>query len=235
MPNKCCVPRCHGNYTAECKAHVFRFPRYDELLMKWIRAIPRQDFCPTRNSRVCEAHFSPEDILRETSYLDDASGQTGMASLPYPRLRKNAVSSRFPDCPTYLSTESATRDSPDTNRIRLAALAMQRALAESAETFRQDEEADKIVRTEDIVAHITLIKSTFWYTIPSNERIILLHIVEHEAPSIKYSATIKVDLVLTFHFMKCLTTKLGSILFVPPVAKSKRELSRWRPEMGQPA
>ncbi|KAH7954125.1 hypothetical protein HPB49_015717 [Dermacentor silvarum] len=86
MPNKCCVPCCRGNYTAKCKTHVFRFPRDKELLKKWIRAIPRQHFCPTGNSRVCEAHFSPKDILRETSYLDDASWKTVTAPLPYPRL-----------------------------------------------------------------------------------------------------------------------------------------------------
>ncbi|KAH7954872.1 hypothetical protein HPB49_022394 [Dermacentor silvarum] len=104
---------------------------------------------------------------------------------------------------------------------------MQRAPAESAETFHQEEEADKFVRSEDILAHMRLKKSTFWYTIQSNERIILLHIIEDEAPWIKYSMTTKADLVVTFHFMKCLATKLGSILHVPPTAKSKRELDEF--------
>lgn len=83
------------------------------------------------------------------------------------------------------------------------------------------------MRTEDIVAHMRLKKSTFWHTIQSNKRIILLHIVEDEAPWIKYFVTIKADLVVTFHFMKCLTTKLGSILRVPPTTKSKRELDEF--------
>ncbi|KAH7981145.1 hypothetical protein HPB49_022042 [Dermacentor silvarum] len=61
---------------------------------------------------------------------------------------------------------------------------------------------------------------------PSNEQ--FLHIVEDEAPWIKYSVTVKPDLVVTFHFMKSLTTKLASILHVPPTAKSKRELDEFR-------
>ncbi|KAH7981414.1 hypothetical protein HPB49_023971 [Dermacentor silvarum] len=39
--------------------------------------------------------------------------------------------------------------------------------------------------------------------------------------------TTKADLVVTFHFMKGLTRKLGSILRVPPTAKSKRELGEF--------
>ncbi|KAH7945542.1 hypothetical protein HPB49_012178 [Dermacentor silvarum] len=81
-----------------------------------------------------------------------------------------------------------------------------------------------MVRTEDIVAHMRLKKSTSWYTIKRNQRIILLHIVEDEAPWIMYSVTIKADLIIMFHFLKCLTTKLGSILRVPATAESKREL-----------
>lgn len=52
MPNKCCVPRCRGNYKNGSKVRIFRFPKDEELRQKWIRAIPRENFLPTENTRV---------------------------------------------------------------------------------------------------------------------------------------------------------------------------------------
>ncbi|KAH7948923.1 hypothetical protein HPB49_003439 [Dermacentor silvarum] len=48
-----------------------------------------------------------------------------------------------------------------------------------------------------------------------------------EAPWIKYYVTIKADLIVSFRFMKCLTTKLGCILRVTPTAKSKSEVDEF--------
>ena len=52
MPYACVVPNCKGNYRSGPKVHVFAFPKNEELTGKWIGAIKRENFTPTKNSRV---------------------------------------------------------------------------------------------------------------------------------------------------------------------------------------
>jgi len=52
MPDRCFVPRCKGNYDNGPKIHVFKFPSDEALKQKWIYAIRRDDFVPTRHSKV---------------------------------------------------------------------------------------------------------------------------------------------------------------------------------------
>lgn len=52
MVNKCCVPRCRGNYRNGPKVHAFSFPSNAELRQKWLDAIPRQYFQPGKHSKV---------------------------------------------------------------------------------------------------------------------------------------------------------------------------------------
>lgn len=53
MPNKCSVPRCNGNYENNGpRVHIFSFPRDETLSNKWLRAIKRDHFKPSKNSRV---------------------------------------------------------------------------------------------------------------------------------------------------------------------------------------
>lgn len=53
MPFTCVVPGCQGNYRSGPKVKVFSFPKDTELANKWIRAIKRENFTPTKNSKVC--------------------------------------------------------------------------------------------------------------------------------------------------------------------------------------
>lgn len=53
MGYKCCVPNCNSNYKGGPKITVFRFPKKDDLTKKkWMSGIPRENFIPTKNSRV---------------------------------------------------------------------------------------------------------------------------------------------------------------------------------------
>lgn len=52
MPRKCCVPACKGNYSNGPKVSVFTFPANKELRQKWLKAICRDDFVPTKQSVV---------------------------------------------------------------------------------------------------------------------------------------------------------------------------------------
>ncbi|KAH8019855.1 hypothetical protein HPB51_022827 [Rhipicephalus microplus] len=161
MPYKCCVPQCRGNYDSTRKVRVFRFPHDEELCRKWVRAVPRENFSPTQYSRVCELHFQPEDIMYETSYVDDRTGRTVTAPLPSSRIRPGAVPSKFPACPSYFSKESTSRESPDSKQKRFEVEALQAAIAESAETSLREEEADRIACIRDLACHLRNRDSTF--------------------------------------------------------------------------
>ncbi|KAH9376602.1 hypothetical protein HPB48_005813 [Haemaphysalis longicornis] len=64
--------------------------------------------------------------------------------------------------------------------------------------------------------------SKFWHAIETNGNLILLHIIYHEAPSIKYSVVVKPDLTITLHVTKTPARRLGCNLLVPAVANSQR-------------
>lgn len=59
MVNKCCVPGCVGNYDAENKVHIFKFPADEDLRIKWLQAIKRDNFIPSKHSVVSSFHFKP--------------------------------------------------------------------------------------------------------------------------------------------------------------------------------
>ncbi|XP_045110304.1 uncharacterized protein LOC123504081 isoform X2 [Portunus trituberculatus] len=121
MPSTCCVPYCKGNYKTGPRVSVYRFPQQPELRRKWLQAIKRKPFTPTRHSRVstiqvCELHFIPADYEHETSHFDERSGRRLTAKLNVPRLKKDAVPTQIPSCPTYLSSSVQARESPDTRK-----------------------------------------------------------------------------------------------------------------------
>ena len=85
VPNKCCVPRCKGNYSNGPEVHAFKFPADEELKKKWIYAIRRDDFVPTQYSKVSTCRRSALHL--ETS---DGVSRLGTES----RSRRSQVSSR---------------------------------------------------------------------------------------------------------------------------------------------
>ncbi|KAG0439157.1 hypothetical protein HPB47_016738 [Ixodes persulcatus] len=222
MPCKCCVPRCRGNYTVDTKVHVFKFPKDQTLRDAWIRAVPREDLSVTENSRVCELHFGHEDIIREASHTDESTGRTITVPLSHVRLRPDAVPSKFPSCPTYLSREATRREDPDSKRARMEHAAMQKAVAESEETFNRAHEEDKVHSLGELIGHLRSKEMKFWNIIEKDERPVIIHIVDDETPWLKYSVCVKGDMSVTLHVMKTAVKKLGANLVVPEIADSKK-------------
>ncbi|KAH8028420.1 hypothetical protein HPB51_016533 [Rhipicephalus microplus] len=221
MPCKCCVPRCRGNYTVDTKVHVFKFPRDQTLRNAWIRAVPREDLSVAENSRVCELHFREEDIIREASHTDVTTGRTITVPLSHVHLRPDAVPSKFPSCPTYLSRETTRREDPDSKRARMEHAAMQKAIAESEEMFNRAHEEDKVHSLGELIGHLRSKKMKFWNIIEKEERLVIIHIVDDEAPWLKYSVCVKGDMSVTVHVMRTAVRKLGANLVVPEIADSK--------------
>ncbi|XP_076686203.1 uncharacterized protein LOC143378372 [Andrena cerasifolii] len=106
MPRRCCVPGCKGNYDSTLKSDnyisVFLFPKNEELQKKWVAAIPRKQWTPTKYSAVCSLHFADNDIHRYEK-VTSPNGTLENVLLRCPKLVENAVPSIFPNLPTYLS------------------------------------------------------------------------------------------------------------------------------------
>ncbi|XP_042894535.1 THAP domain-containing protein 2, partial [Parasteatoda tepidariorum] len=107
MPHPCCVPAWRGNYKNGPKVSVFSFPKNDALREKWIRAIKREHFSPTKHSKVCEKHFS-EDLLTTTSAYDKETGLLIEAELKIKKLKPDAVPSLHPNLPKHFSTTAVS-------------------------------------------------------------------------------------------------------------------------------
>ena len=73
MGKSCCVPGCHSNYDYKkgkvrsakypTKISSFSFPKDDERLKKWLHAIQRPNWKPTKYSFICARHFDEKYIL----------------------------------------------------------------------------------------------------------------------------------------------------------------------------
>ena len=125
MVNTCCVPGCKSGYRSASsdndKAALFRFPKDEELFKKWIKAIPRKDWIPTKASHVCEKHFYQDDLTMISSDSHTSRKNSRQTqSLKSLRCKPGAIPQLFPDLPAYLSSKpSATRSNNSTSASRI--------------------------------------------------------------------------------------------------------------------
>nr|XP_042912672.1 THAP domain-containing protein 2-like [Parasteatoda tepidariorum] len=131
MPNTCCVTKCNGNYNLQNKVHIFNFPKNEELLKKWVKAIPRTNLIVTKNTKVCERHFQSDDIEFEATFYKKSTRETLRAKFKYPRLKDGAVPSIFPNCPKYLSSANKDRIDPISKKQLLEQQQVNKDLAKS--------------------------------------------------------------------------------------------------------
>lgn len=62
----------HTSLTIIMFTHLFRFPKEQQTLKKWIEATGRTNWEPNKNSRLCSAHFEAESFNRtkKITYLN---------------------------------------------------------------------------------------------------------------------------------------------------------------------
>ena len=105
MVNKCIAAGCRSGYVSQKSSHVritlHSFPRDKEWRDKWIRANPRKDFAPTKNSKMCSLHFAESDFVDEhrDSNSHRRKKHSWNAKLRRRYLKRDAVPSFFPDAP----------------------------------------------------------------------------------------------------------------------------------------
>lgn len=111
MGRKCFAPRCKTGYkSCSQKLSLFCAPKDEERLKVWRNAIPRKDRVLQPSDYLCERHFETHFVSKTWEAV-----YNGNVLISTPRkasLSKDAVPTKFPDCPTYLSKETKRRKRP---------------------------------------------------------------------------------------------------------------------------
>ena len=105
MVNGCVIIGCangalKGKYSDK-NVSMHAFPLDDqELCEKWVKAIRRQNFVPSKHSRLCSSHFQPSDLIEHSADTNvSRQRQHKDRKLAKRYLRKGAIPSIFPDMP----------------------------------------------------------------------------------------------------------------------------------------
>lgn len=198
MPYKCCVPGCSGNYSDDKRVHIFALAKDEQLSKQWVRAIPRDNFQPTKNTRVCEQHFSKGSIKFFNTYFDEKSGKTVDIPLQRPTLLTGSVPTIFPNCPSYLSKPDNNRKSREAKSIIQEEQNLQKALTESIQEY---ETYKKLTTFKNFDEFKQIFESWIlpekWHKIVSNlNEVLLFKIRRSPGPIITYSINIDSELKL---------------------------------------
>jgi hypothetical protein len=128
MPTTCVIPGCRSGYRQTKKDSdsdkeespiFFKFPQESEIRKQWIDVVKkiRKDYEPTKHSRVCHKHFSPENFVTESQDSNNRRKKKRLLNrLSHRRLKKAAIPHIFPNLPKYLSTSQPKQRSSRATR-----------------------------------------------------------------------------------------------------------------------
>jgi hypothetical protein len=132
MVNKCCIPKCRtglrGNVSPEGISR-HQFPTDEAMLGRWLRAIPRKDWTPSKNTVICSLHFRDSDFASRRA---DSNTSRGLQRQDLARkiIKADAVPTVFSLLPTYLTKEKPPERSQMTGssaRLEADNIRLQRA------------------------------------------------------------------------------------------------------------
>ena len=150
MGRTCCVPYCKSGLRASKERKKFSlhsFPSDGVLKERWLRAISRYNFIPSKHSRVCSFHFLKSDF--NTMRSDSNKWRKRGARVCRQLLKKNAIPSVFPNYPSYMQgTHSHERSNSSSSR----------RLQIENDRLEHDIEA---FEEEDVVCDLQSLKATF--------------------------------------------------------------------------
>lgn len=130
MVFKCSAPGCRSGYDKiTTKGITFhKFPLGNkEILRKWTHCLPRANLVPNQNSSLCSLHFTENDFI--TTSKDHRRNKGSPKTLRRRRLLPNAVPSKFPNCPAFLSKSvSASRMASSSARFEKEAMRMEKKI-----------------------------------------------------------------------------------------------------------
>ena len=147
--SSCVVPGCKSGYGSEGKlppgVSKHFFPKDKKRRELWIKAIPRDKWKPSKASIVCSLHFSDDDF--KTERQDSNPSRKKFGSLKRRRLKENAVPTKFPGLPSYLSVSKPKERSKNTSSFNRQQRENEKVNA-TAEAFLKE---DEVKSFEDLI------------------------------------------------------------------------------------
>ncbi|XP_064095205.1 uncharacterized protein LOC135207408 [Macrobrachium nipponense] len=185
MPYKCWVPKCKGNYDNGPKVNIFRFPENEQVKEKWHKKHQERKFSSYGESSVCEQHFHPDDIVRETSIVDEKTGRKITAKLKHPYVKENAVPTVFPNYPQYLKLNEHRRESPESKRQRIEETSVKVAIESSISDAKAYETQIGFRDLQELSRKLKLDK--YWDIIHKEPYLLISHISLSPSPNMMMS------------------------------------------------
>lgn len=188
MPFRCCVPGCKGNSKGGPRVHCFSFPSDEGLYRKWIDAIPRLNFIPTKTNRVCHLHFPDKHIMRTMSQKDSRTGKVFTWDLMRPRLKCGAIPSLFPN-----SSNASEEEDP---------LEIKEELVEVVEVKSEPESSgySEFSSVRDYAKFLALFNDfeapVNWFAVTEEQRVIIFKLVFNPGPLTSYAVAVNSNLKL---------------------------------------
>ncbi|KAI5712107.1 hypothetical protein M8J75_005920 [Diaphorina citri] len=68
MVKSCCAYGCTNRQKTGSGITFHSFPSDVELKRKWVKAIRRQGFEPSRHTVICSSHFSANDFVESSTF-----------------------------------------------------------------------------------------------------------------------------------------------------------------------
>lgn len=207
---RCAAFGCKSGYDSsrgadsncEEKLTFHSFPiNNEELCQKWIRANPRQDFVPTKHSRLCSLHFKESDFIEERTDSNTSrrkqKARVSNSDKPLRRyLRYGVVPSIFPNAPAYLTTAGGEPRKTSTATSSSRFEAQSRRLDELEQSFLESDDVSSLTVSQiaDKLREDATLPSGFTITIVDNTLLMYMLKLVSGIPKITASININSDL-----------------------------------------
>ena len=147
--------------------------------------------------------------MEETSVFDEKTGRRLTARLCIRKLRNGAIPSRLPNCPSYLSSATNDRESPDSRRIRLEESALQTALRQSVTDEETHRKAREFNTLDELKEKLQFVDATYWSVVWQGQSLILGRIIQAPHPKVMQSVIINTNCTIHVYINDVEVHRLG--------------------------
>ena len=118
MVYKCCAPGCRTGYDNDPNrgpddppVSTFQFPHEKDpgRHARWVASVPRDQWQPSKNSRLCARHFLDSDFKQQST--DSNPHRKASVNIKKKVLKDDSVPSQWPGCPDHLTKTNTSRRS----------------------------------------------------------------------------------------------------------------------------
>ncbi|CAM1313864.1 Uncharacterised protein r2_g2436 [Pycnogonum litorale] len=199
MVYKCAAFGCRSGYdgsetSPDISFHSFPF-KDQRLLNIWSKKIARQDFRPSKHSKVCSLHFSPDSFVENRVDSNIYRLKNKSSNLKLRKLRPDAIPTIFENVPTYMNESGISlRKSKCSGEERCNIENMR--LIDKSEKMWKSEEIKSVKNIQKFLENNSEIPSGYYTILDENtDRLMILYIsIDDHVPHIHISIMVSNDL-----------------------------------------